>query len=98
MSLCNENRTQGLGKIQGGTSEILKSAILSKSKFVFSNSEEILMPKEGLIFGLFSNNVLYCGSKTGSYVGFEGLDFKFKSILHRKFETSVIKRWLIGLC
>ena len=31
------------------------------------------MPKEGIIFGLFSNNVLYCGSKTVSYVGFEGL-------------------------
>ena len=33
------------------------------------------MPKEGIIFGLFSNSVLYCGSKTVSYVGFEGLDF-----------------------
>ena len=33
------------------------------------------MPKEGIIVGLFSNNVLYCGSKTVSYVGFEGLDF-----------------------
>ena len=65
--------------VQGGTSEILKSAMLSKSKFIFSNSEEILMPKEGIIFGLFSNNVLYCGSKTVSYVGFEGLDFNLRA-------------------
>ena len=33
------------------------------------------MPKEGIIFGLFLNNVLYCGSKTVSYVGFEGLAY-----------------------
>ena len=44
--------------------EILKSVMLSKSKFIFSNSEEILRPKEGIIFGLFSNNVLYCWFKT----------------------------------
>ena len=37
------------------------------------------MPKEGIIFGLFSNNVLYCGSKTVSYVGFEGLDFNLRA-------------------
>ena len=55
------------------------------------------MPKEGIIFGLFSNNVLYCGSKTVSYVRFEGLDFILR-ILHREFETCVVKRWLIGLC
>ena len=33
------------------------------------------MPKVGIIFGLFSNNVFYCGSKTVSYVGFEGFDY-----------------------
>ena len=37
------------------------------------------MPKDGIIFGLFSNNVLYCGSKTVSYVGFEGLDFNLRA-------------------
>ena len=37
------------------------------------------MPKEGIIFGLFSNNVLYCGSKTVSYVGFEGLDLNLRA-------------------
>ena len=37
------------------------------------------MPKKGIIFGLFSNNVLYCGSKTDSYVGFEGLDFNLRA-------------------
>ena len=36
------------------------------------------MPKEGIIFGLFSNYVLYCGSKTVSYVGFEGLGFNLR--------------------
>ena len=37
------------------------------------------MPKEGLIFvGFFTNNVLYCGSKTLSYVGLEGFDFKVR--------------------
>ena len=33
------------------------------------------MPKEGITIGLFSNNVLYCGSKTVSYVGLVGFDF-----------------------
>ena len=37
------------------------------------------MPKEGIVFDLFSNNVLYCGSKTVSYVGFEGLDFNLRA-------------------
>ena len=37
------------------------------------------MPKEGIIFGLFSNNVLYCGAKTVSYVGFEGLDVNLRA-------------------
>ena len=37
------------------------------------------MPKEGIIFGLFLNNVLYCGSKTVSYIGFEGLDFNLRA-------------------
>ena len=37
------------------------------------------MPKEGIIFGLFSNNVLYCGSKTVLYVGFEGLDLNLRA-------------------
>ena len=37
------------------------------------------MPKEGIIFGLLSNNVLYCGSKTVSYVGFEGFDFNLRA-------------------
>ena len=69
--------------MQGGTSEILKSAMLSKSKFIFSNPEEILIPKEGIIFGLFSNNVLYSGSKTDLYVGFEGLDFNLRESLRR---------------
>ena len=36
------------------------------------------MPKEGIIFGLFLNNVLYCGSKTVSCVGFEGFDFNLR--------------------
>ena len=33
------------------------------------------MPNEGIIFGLFSNDVLYFDSKTFSYTGFEGFDF-----------------------
>ena len=37
------------------------------------------MPIEGIKFGSFSNNVLYCGSKTVSYVGFEGLDFNLRA-------------------
>ena len=37
------------------------------------------MLKEGIIFGLFSNNILYCGSKIVSSVGFEGLDFNLRA-------------------
>ena len=37
------------------------------------------MQKEGIIFGLFVNNVLYCGSTTVSYAGFEGLDFNLRA-------------------
>ena len=37
------------------------------------------MPKEGIMFGLFSNSVLYCGSKTVSYVGFDGFGFNFRA-------------------
>ena len=37
------------------------------------------MPKEGIIFGLFSNIVLYCGLKIISYVGFEGIDFNLRA-------------------
>ena len=36
------------------------------------------MPKEGTIFGLFSN-VLFCGSKIVSYLGFEGLDLNLRA-------------------
>ena len=67
--------------MQGGISGSLNSAMLSKCKFIFSYSEEILWPKEGIIFGLFSNSVLYCGSKTVSYVGFEGFDFNFSWLI-----------------
>ena len=37
------------------------------------------MQKEGIIFGLCSNNVLYCGSKTVSYIGFEEFDFNLRA-------------------
>ena len=37
------------------------------------------MPKEGIKFGLFSNNILYYGSKLVSYVGFERLDFNLRA-------------------
>ena len=53
--------------------------MLSKYKFIYSSSGEILMLNEGVIFGLFSNNVLYCGSKTALYVGFEVFDFNLRT-------------------
>ena len=39
------------------------------------------MPKEGIIHVgfFFTNNVLYCGSKTLSYVGLEGFDFRLRA-------------------
>ena len=55
------------------------------------------MLKEGIIFGLFSNNVLYCGSKIVSYVGFEGLDFNLRAYCIESVRR-LLKRWFIGLC
>ena len=42
------------------------------------------MPKEGIIFGLFSNSVLYCGSRQFRMLDLTDSIFKFQSILHRK--------------
>ena len=48
------------------------------------------MPKEGIIFGVFSNIVLNCGSKTVSYIGLDG-DIKAVKLNSRNGEISTVK-------
>ena len=68
------NKTFGLCRIQGGTSEMMVSWTLLFSKSLSSNTDCILIPKVGIADSFLANSSLYFGLIVHSNAGLDGQD------------------------